>query len=106
MRKLLSFAFYNIATVLAACTSFEPPASYRTTNATTYYDRNHDGIVDFELHNALVPDGAWTLCDTKFRRRYDLKTLYGYTVTTERIDLPVPRHVTITPGTPAVLGPY
>ena len=38
----------------------------------TYYDRNRDGIVDFEFHH--VPgqaDEAWALSDTKFRGRYD-----------------------------------
>ena len=38
-----------------------------------YYDRNHDGIVDFELHDIPgAADAAWALSDTKFRGRYDV----------------------------------
>jgi hypothetical protein len=34
----------------------------------TYYDRNHDGIVDFELHRLPgTADSTWALSDTKFR---------------------------------------
>jgi hypothetical protein len=40
----------------------------------SYYDRNGDGIVDFELHHALNADDAdWALSDTRFRGRYDFR---------------------------------
>ena len=70
---------------------------------TTYYDRNHDGRVDFELH--VLPGGAdssWALSDTKFRGRYDVRINFGYAVTHERVNMPVPKNVPITPGNPPV----
>jgi hypothetical protein len=70
---------------------------------TTYYDRNHDGIVDFELH--LLPgtsDTAWALSDTKFRGRYDVRIHWGYTLERKRVDISVPKGVKITPGQPQV----
>ena len=68
----------------------------------TYYDRNHDGRVDLEFHH--LPDGAdadWAYCDTKFRGRYDLKIKWSYTIVMERVDLPIPTKVKITPGIPS-----
>ena len=102
MRVFLRLAAAGVSTLLAGCASFEPTAPNPTSNATIYYDRNHDGVADFELHNALVPDGAWALCDSQFRGRYNLKILSGYTVTTEPVDIPVPRHVLITAGNPPI----
>ena len=79
---------------LGACTSarrHEPPRiEYRT----SYYDRNGDGIVDFERHAAIgVTDADWTLADTDFDARYDEKTLIGYAITTGKVDQAVPRNV-------------
>jgi hypothetical protein len=66
-----------------------------------YYDRNGDGAVDFEFHHATnAYDADWGLCDTQFRGRYDLKKGYSPFGREERIDLPVPKHVKITPGEP------
>jgi hypothetical protein len=68
-----------------------------------YYDRNHGGRVDFEFHH--LPDAAdadWAYCDTKFRGRYDLKIKRSYPIVTERVDLPIPARVKITPGKPPV----
>ena len=46
----------------------------------TYYDRDHDGRVDFELHQLPgTADSAWALSDTRFRGRYDLRIRYGKT---------------------------
>ena len=100
MRASLILSVFGLTALFGGCASLEQAAPVPTSNVTTYYDRNHDGVVDFELHNALVPDGAWSLCDTKFRGRYDLKITNGFTVTKERVDLPVPQHVKITPGRP------
>jgi hypothetical protein len=69
----------------------------------TYYDRNYDDRVDFELHH--LPGGAdadWAYCDTKFRGRYDLKIKWSYTIVREPVNIPVPRNVKITPGKPQV----
>ena len=71
----------------------------------TYYDRNHDGIVDFELH--CLPgtaDSTWALSDTKFRGRYDVRLKFGYTFERESVSLPVPKHVKITSGKPPVFA--
>jgi hypothetical protein len=70
---------------------------------TTYYDRNHDRLVDFELH--VLPgstDSSWALSDTKFKGRYDVRINFGYEVTREKVNIPVPRKVPITPGNPPV----
>jgi hypothetical protein len=70
---------------------------------TTYYDRNHDGIVDFELHDIPgAADAAWALSDTKFRGRYDVRLKFGYAFEREHANLPVPEHVKITSGKPPV----
>jgi hypothetical protein len=67
----------------------------------TYYDRNGDGIVDFEFHHATnAYDADWGLSDSEFRGRYDLKRGYSPFGKEERVDLPVPKHVKITPGEP------
>jgi TonB family protein len=69
----------------------------------TYYDRNHDGIVDFELHDLPgAADTAWALSDTKFRGRYDVRLKFGYALKRERVNLPVPKNVKITKGKPPV----
>jgi hypothetical protein len=71
--------------------------------AVKYYDRNHDGIVDLEFHD--IPgamDAAWALIDTKFKGRYDLRDQWSVALTQERVDIPVPRNVHITPGKPPV----
>jgi hypothetical protein len=71
---------------------------------TTYYDRNHDGIVDFELHTLGRgrADADWALSDTKFRGRYDVRIHWGYVLEKKRVDLPAPKNVSINPGQPDV----
>ena len=73
---------------------------------TTYYDRNHDGRVDFEFHHMEGgADTDWAYVDTQFRGRYDLRIHWGYSVTRNRVNIPVPRFVTIAPGQPPVKIP-
>jgi hypothetical protein len=71
---------------------------------TTYYDRNHDGVVDFELHTLGTGhvDADWALSDTNFRGRYDLRIHWGFVLEKKRVDIPVPKNVKITPGQPPV----
>ena len=70
---------------------------------TTFYDRNGDGVVDFELHDQpQMADDAWALCDLDFDAAYDLKIRYSVSVVRERTSGPVPRNVRITPGKPPV----
>jgi hypothetical protein len=67
----------------------------------TYYDRNEDGIVDFELHRAVNADDAdWAVSDTRFPGRYDLKTEFSPFGGKQAVDLPVPSHDKITAGQP------
>lgn len=66
-----------------------------------YYDRNGDGRVDFELHHARnAVDADWSLSDTSFTGRYDLRTEHSPFGRQTHIDVPVPEHVKITSGQP------
>jgi hypothetical protein len=70
---------------------------------TTYYDRNHDGIVDFELHR--LPGGAdtdWALSDTHFSGHYNLRIRWGYVLEKTKVNVPIPKNVPITSGEPPV----
>jgi len=94
--------FPALTALLAACASHDTPPAERW--VVTYYDRNHDGIVDFELHTlgSGHADADWALSDTKFRGRYDLRIHWGYVLEKRRVDIPVPKGVNITPGQPPV----
>jgi hypothetical protein len=89
----------SLAVLLAICAvSSSAPEDH---SVTTYYDRNNDGVVDYELHH--VPGTAywtWALIDSKFTGRYDRRLKLAYPFDSEHVDLPVPRHVKITPGMP------
>jgi hypothetical protein len=97
MFPLLAFAF-----ALGACTaSRNAPLPYMLQPGykTTYYDRNGDGIVDFEFHE--LPDSDhydWALTDRDFDGRYDLRLRYGMTVGYDRVDISVPHGVHIRHG--------
>jgi hypothetical protein len=67
----------------------------------TYYDRNKDGVVDYELHQ--VPGTMhwpWALIDSRFTGRYDRKIKLAYPFDSDSVDLPVPRKVKFTRGMP------
>jgi hypothetical protein len=82
------------AVLLSACASPEPP---ERPYVTTYYDRNHDGIVDFEMHDIPgAADAAWALSDADFDGRYDVRLKFGFAFERARVDVPVPQHVQIT----------
>ena len=89
-----------LAATLAACASSDTQdqiAALRKREVVTYYDRNHDGLVDFELHDIPgMADAAWALSDTKFRGRYDVRLKFGYAFQRERVDIPVPKNVKVT----------
>jgi hypothetical protein len=94
------------ATMLAACASSdtaEQISKLKKSEVVTYYDRNHDGVVDFELHDFPgLADAAWAFSDTKFRGRYNIRLTFGYAFERESVDIPVPKNVKITPGKPKV----
>ena len=87
--------------MLSGCAPLvQPPLS---PFVTTFYDRNRDGVVDFELHDQpQMADDAWALCDLDFDALYDVKIRYSASVLRERTSSPVPRTVRITPGKPPV----
>ncbi|MEY2579553.1 MAG: hypothetical protein QOI49_2377 [Verrucomicrobiota bacterium] len=96
-----------VASLVALLTSCVGPTSplERDHYVITYYDRNHDGIVDFELHRLPgTADSTWALSDTKFKGRYDVRLKFGYAFERESVRLPVPKHVKITPGKPPVFA--
>ena len=67
----------------------------------TYYDRNKDGQVDYELHS--FPgwnDSDWALIDPTFSGYYTLRLEFAIVPIRHRLHLRVPRHVQITPGLP------
>ena len=81
---------------LAGCDLPPPPVI-------TYYDRNEDGVVDFELHHhPRSYDTDHAFCDTQFRGRYDLRINYNSFNPREPIDRSVPTGVKTTPGQPPV----
>ena len=95
----------SLFVVLTACASSDQSAlrEIEKRYVTTYYDRNHDGVADFELHDIPgAADAAWALSDTKFRGRYDVRLKFGFVFERERVDLPVARGAKITHGKPPV----
>ena len=67
----------------------------RDLGVVTYYDRNSDGIVDLEFHDFGCCDRNWALVDTQFSGRYNVKVKWGYSLTTESTNVPVPSDVKI-----------
>jgi hypothetical protein len=97
MRLLAAF---GVIALLASCASHDTPPTEQWT--VTYYDRNGDGIVDYELHTlgSGHADADWALIDTKFRGRYDLRVHWGFTLEKKKVNIPVPNNVKVTPGKP------
>jgi len=91
---------------LAGCASSDTAndmAALEKRYVISYYDRNRDGIVDFELHDIPgMADDAWALSDTRFRGRYDVRLKFGYAFERKRVDIAVPKNVKITTGKPPV----
>jgi hypothetical protein len=93
----------SLVALLASCAV--PTSTLEERSVTTYYDRNNDGLVDYELHR--VPGTTywtWALIDSKFTGRYDRRVKLAYPFDSEQVNLPVPRHVKITPGMPPYLS--
>jgi len=69
----------------------------------TYYDRNHDGRVDFEFHDLGGGDMDWALADRDYDDFYDIRVRYGYGLGIDRVHIPVAKDVKITKGRLPVL---
>ena len=71
----------------------------------TYYDRNGDGVADYELHQ--VPGCtycSYELIDWKCTGRHDEKVALAYPYRTEHVDIRVPRHVKLIRGMPPYIA--
>ena len=71
----------------------------------TYYDRNGDGVADYELHH--VPGSvsrSYALIDEKFTGRYSEKMGLAYPYRMDRVDIPVSRKVKLIRGMPPVIA--
>jgi hypothetical protein len=91
-----------LAALVASCAA-PKSAVEQERYVVTYYDSNHDGVVDFELHDIPgAADAAWALSDTKFAGRYDVRLKFGYAFERESVSIPIPKHAKITPGKPPV----
>jgi hypothetical protein len=69
----------------------------------TYYDRNHDGIVDLEFHHAPGwGDADWGFIDSDYDAEYDILFGPGFSKPT-KVHVPVPGGVPITKELPEEL---
>ena len=75
----------------------------RDSGVTTYYDRNHDGRVDFEFHDLGGGDMDWALADRDNDGFYDIRLRYGYVLGIDRVHMSVAKDVKITKGRLPVL---
>ena len=88
---------------LASCTVAAGSPEKRT--VVTYYDRDRDGVADYELHQVRNTTYlSFVLIDSKYTGRYDVRMSLAYPYDRERVNLPVPRHVRVTPGMPPSLA--
>jgi hypothetical protein len=101
----MRFAMIGLLAAFAVSCAAPESAVQRDRHVVTYYDRNHDGVVDFELHDIPgAADAAWALSDTKFAGRYDVRLKFGYAFERESVSIAVPKAAKITPGKPPVFA--
>lgn len=61
----------SLVALLGSCAVPGNPPDNRS--VTTYYDRDNDGVVDYELHRVPRTDyWTWALVDTRRTGRYDV----------------------------------
>jgi hypothetical protein len=100
MRNIAALAVFFL---LGACTSEQgspaagDPASGEFVGV-AYYDRNNDGLADFELHRPGCDDCDWALIDDDFNGRYETHVLRGYSTVKTLVDASVPRNVPLRVG--------
>jgi hypothetical protein len=66
----------------------------------TYFDRNADLRVDYEVHDFGCCDGNWALVDSDFDGRYDTKLRWSFSFMQQPVDQPVAAGVRVSPGMP------
>jgi hypothetical protein len=99
MQRIVSFC---IAVILIGCATEGPPQFER--GMVTYYDRNHDGRVDFEFHDLGGSDTDWALADRDYDGYYDILLWYGIAgAAIYKVHRPVATGVKITKGPVPVL---
>jgi hypothetical protein len=91
-----------MAVVVVGCATDSPPKlDY---GKVTYYDRNHDGRVDFEFHDNGGGDTDWAVADRDYDGYYDILLWYGIAgAAIYKHHKPVPTGVKITKGPVPVL---
>ena len=88
-----------VVAFLASCTIATGSPENHT--VVTYYDRNRDGIADYELHQVRKTTYlSFALIDSKYTGRYDVRLKLAYPYNSERVNLPIPRHVKVIAGMP------
>ena len=92
-----------VAVAIAALISCAQDTFVRDPGKTTYYDRNHDGRVDFEFHDLGGGDLDWALADRDYDRFYDIRLRYGLVLGIDKVHIPVTTGVKITKGRLPVL---
>ena len=91
-----SITFLLIATLLSFGCAPRSGDSLEDRARISYYDRNHDGRVDLEVHqHPGVADADWMLRDDDHDGRYEKKILLGVGVFESAVDIPVPTGVKI-----------
>ena len=92
-----------VTAILAGCAIAQdtaPPRVPQPEDQVTYYDRNLDHVVDFELHQPRCSDCDWALVDMDFNGRYDKQVDWGIVVQRHAVNLPVPRDAPTSPMKP------
>jgi hypothetical protein len=93
-----------IATVLMFAIGSIAQSSAEERDVVTYYDRDGDAVVDYEIHRVRnTVYLSYALIDSKCQGRYDQKMSLAYPFNIDRVDIPVPRHVKLIRGMPPVI---
>jgi hypothetical protein len=66
----------------------------------TYYDRNHDGEIDLEIHQADATDSDWGLTDSDFKGFYNELWVNGVAGHSYPVQVPIPGGVPIAKEVP------
>ena len=97
---LMRLSMFTAAVLVFAISSLAPGAG-ADRDVVTYYDRDGDGVVDYELHRVRnTVYLSYALIDSKYKGRYDQKMSLAYPYNTDCVDIPVPRHVKFIRGLP------